>query len=42
LSVLAEIKAVFANRQGGFLKNRPVSIHTRNEIDLQHTGSNDK
>lgn len=42
LSVLAEIKAVFANRQGGFLKNRPVSIHTRNELELQHTGSNDR
>lgn len=42
LSVLAEIKAVFANRQGGFLKNRPVSIHTRNELELQHNGSNDR
>ena len=42
LSVLAEIKAVFANRQGGFLKNRPVSIHPRNELELQHTGSNDR
>lgn len=42
LSVLAEIKAVFANRQGGFFKNRPVSIHTRNESKLQHNSSNDR
>ena len=41
-AVLAEIKAVFANREGGFLKNRPVSIHTRNEVELQNTGSNDR
>ncbi len=40
LSVLAEIKAVFANRDGGFLKNRSVSIHTRNELELQNNSSN--
>lgn len=40
LSVLAEIKAVFAARTGGFLKNRSVSIHTRNELEFQKTGSN--
>ncbi|MBK8088688.1 MAG: XdhC family protein [Chitinophagaceae bacterium] len=40
LSVLAEIKAVFANREGGFLKNRSVSIHTRNELELQNSSSN--
>lgn len=42
LSVLAEIKAVFAKREAGFLKNRPVSIHTRNELEPQNTGSNDR
>jgi xanthine/CO dehydrogenase XdhC/CoxF family maturation factor len=42
LSVLAEIKAVFAERTGGFLKNRSVSIHTRNELELQKAGSNGK
>lgn len=35
LAVLAEIKAVFANREGGFLKKRSVSIHTRNELERQ-------
>ena len=40
LSVLAEIKAVFAERTGGFLKNRSVSIHTRNELELQKLSSN--
>ncbi|MEJ8843307.1 XdhC/CoxI family protein [Lacibacter sp. H375] len=40
LSVLAEIKAVFAARTGGFLKNRSVSIHTRNELELQKLSSN--
>jgi xanthine dehydrogenase accessory factor len=40
LSVLAEIKAVFAERAGGFLKNRPVSIHTRNQLELQKLSSN--
>lgn len=40
LSVLAEIKAMFTCREGSFLKNRPVSIHTRNELELQNTGSN--
>jgi xanthine dehydrogenase accessory factor len=40
LSVLAEIKAVFAERAGGFLKNRSVSIHTRNELELQKLSSN--
>ncbi len=39
LSVLAEIKAVFAERTGGFLKNRLVSIHTRNDLDLQKLSS---
>lgn len=42
LSVLAEIKAVFAERTGGFLKNRSVSIHTRNELEFQKAGSNGK
>ncbi|MEQ1798241.1 MAG: XdhC family protein, partial [Lacibacter sp.] len=42
LSVLAEIKAVFANREGGFLKNRSVSIHTRNELELQNTSNNER
>lgn len=42
LAVLAEIKAVFANREGGFLKNRSVSIHTRNELELQKVSSNGK
>jgi xanthine dehydrogenase accessory factor len=40
LSVLAEIKAVFADRYGGFLRNRSVSIHTRNELELQNNSSN--
>jgi xanthine dehydrogenase accessory factor len=40
LAVLAEIKAVFADRDGGFLKNRSVSIHTRNELELQKLSSN--
>lgn len=40
LSVLAEIKAVFADRAGGFLKNRSVSIHTRNELEVQKLSSN--
>lgn len=40
LSVLAEIKAVFAERDGGFLRNRSVSIHTRNELELQNNSSN--
>jgi xanthine dehydrogenase accessory factor len=40
LSVLAEIKAVFADRDGGFLRNRSVSIHTRNELELQNNSSN--
>lgn len=35
LSVLAEIKAVFAGRTGGFLKNRSVSIHTYNELEAK-------
>lgn len=42
LSVLAEIKAVFANRSGSFLKNRSVSIHTREELELQKLSSNGK
>lgn len=42
LSVLAEIKSVFAERAGGFLKNRSVSIHTRNELEFQKAGSNGK
>jgi xanthine/CO dehydrogenase XdhC/CoxF family maturation factor len=40
LSVLAEIKAVFAKRSGGFLKNRSVSIHTSEESEPQKSGSN--
>ncbi len=40
LSVLAEIKAVFSKRTGGFLKNRSVSIHTRNELEQQKLSSN--
>lgn len=39
LSVLAEIKAVFAKRTGGFLKNRSVSIHTRKELEIQKLSS---
>jgi len=40
LSVLAEIKAVFAERTGGFLKNRSVSIHARSELEVQKLISN--
>ncbi|RXK61719.1 XdhC/CoxI family protein [Lacibacter luteus] len=42
LSVLAEIKAVFAQRTGGFLKNRSVSIHSRNELTSEKLSSNGK
>jgi xanthine/CO dehydrogenase XdhC/CoxF family maturation factor len=41
LSILAEIKAVFADRQGHFLRNRSVSIHIHNEIALQHASKNE-
>ncbi len=40
LSVLAEIKAVFADRTGGFLRSRPDSIHARNELELQNSSNN--
>ncbi|NCU04637.1 MAG: XdhC family protein, partial [Chitinophagaceae bacterium] len=40
LSVLAEIKAVFAERTGSFLKDRSVSIHTHNELQAQKLNSN--
>ncbi|MBY0478303.1 MAG: XdhC family protein [Chitinophagaceae bacterium] len=42
LSVLAEIKAVFAERSGSFLKDRSVTIHTRNDLELQKVSSNDR
>ena len=35
LSVLAEIKAVFADRNGSFLRNRSAGIHSRNELQIQ-------
>lgn len=39
LSVLAEIKAVFAERTGGFLKDRLDSIHIRKELEVQKLSS---
>ncbi len=39
LSVLAEIKAVFAGRSGSFLKDRTDSIHIRKELELQKLSS---
>ena len=36
LSVLAEIKAVFADRNGSFLRNRSAGIHSRNELQIQN------
>jgi xanthine dehydrogenase accessory factor len=42
LSILAEIKAVFANRKGHFLRNRTDNIHVHNEAALQHAGKNEK
>ncbi len=42
LSVLAEIKAVFAERTGSFLKNRSVSIHTRTELEQPKTNADAK
>lgn len=37
LSVLAEIKAVFADRNGSFLRNRSAGIHSRNELNIQNS-----
>ena len=37
LSVLAEIKAVFADRSGSFLRNRSAGIHSRNELNVQNS-----
>jgi xanthine dehydrogenase accessory factor len=42
LAVLAEIKAVFADREAGFLRNRLVSIHTRNELEQQQVMTNER
>ena len=32
LSIMAEIKAVFSNRQGTFLRERPLEIHERSKL----------
>lgn len=42
LAVLAEIKAVFADREAGFLRNRLASIHTRNELEPQTVIANER
>lgn len=35
LSILAEIKAVLANKPGGLLRDKPGAIHDRNEENLE-------
>ena len=35
LSIIAEIKAVFSNREGSYLKQRPTEIHNHN-LEPQH------
>lgn len=41
LAVLAEIKAVFADRNGSFLRNRSAGIHSCNELQIHHVINGD-